>query len=148
MRLAIALLVLLAAAPVDGQATDAREIEIRADVGLPGAGDRFVVVTVRGRTIVGCVTSASRRCTRTRAVILDAAARAELERLLAAVDAMPLCEPVGFAPGDPELTLTIGDREARGHLPRARSAVRARIDEPCEAEHALAWWIAQRFERR
>ena len=147
MRTTIAVLLLVLASPVSAQEAERSDAEISADVGLPGVADRFVVVTVRGRTIVGCVTSESRRCTRTRAIVLDAADRAELARLLAAIEAMPRCEPVGFAPGDLPFTLWIGDREARGHLPRARRDVPGRVDDPCEAEHALAWWIAQRFGR-
>ena len=136
----------LVAAPAGASAQ--REIDIHADVGLPGAPDRFLVVRVSERRIEGCITSASRICTRTRAIDLGPAARAELHRLLAAIDAMPRCEPVGFAPGDPAFTLTIGSRVAMGHLPADPALVGLRTDEACEAEHALAWWIAERFGGR
>jgi len=144
MRPSIALAVLLCAAPAAAQARP----EIRADIGVPGQADRFVVVTVRAGAIEGCTTSASRICTRTRRVVLGRAARRELDRLLARIRAMSRCEPVGFEPRDPAFTLRIGARMARGHLPRDPAHLGSRTDELCEAEHALASWIVRRFGAR
>jgi hypothetical protein len=134
MRIPIAFAMSLAASSAAAQGPLP---EIRTDVGIPGEVDRYLVVTVRSGVIEGCVTSASRVCTRTRRIELDGAGRREL--------AMPRCEPVAHAPGDLPFTLDIGGRVARGHLPRDRAQVAARTDEHCEAEHALAWWLVQRF---
>lgn len=125
---------------------------IDAVIGLPGEPTGRVLrvrVDLGGArpAIEGCVMETPLRCTRTRRVELDRAARAELEALLAAIRAMPRCEPVGFAPGDPEFALTLPgeSRPRRGHLPRDPSLIAERTDDACEAEHALAAWIVRRF---
>lgn len=148
-RLAPLALVLLATCPASAQS-------IRATIGLPGPPGRVLVASIDldgGPTIAieGCITNRSPAlgCYRTRRVLLSAADRAELERHLAAIRSMPRCEPVGFEAGDPpfELVLPGEDRARHGHLPRDASAIPARTDEACEAEHALAAWILTRFQR-
>lgn len=125
---------------------------IDATIGLPGepAGRVIRVRIDLGQArpaIEGCFTDRGLRCTRTRRVELDRAGRVELDALLAAIRAMPRCEPIGFAPGDPEFAITLPDetRARTGHLPRDPSVVAARTDEVCEAVHALAAWIVHRF---
>jgi hypothetical protein len=137
--------VLHAAAPASAQT-------IEATIGVPDEpSGRVIRATIDlgapTLAIEGCFTDRGLRCTRTRRVVLGRAARAELDALLAAIRAMPRCEPIGFAPGDPDFAITLpGEAHPRtGHLPRDPSLSPSRTDEPCEAEHALAAWIVRRF---
>jgi len=146
IRLALPVLVCLAAAPAFAQ-------ELRATIGVPGHDDRVIVLSVDPAadrpSLDGCFTDHGGICTRTRSVVLRPAARDALRGLLRAIQSMPLCEPVGFAPGDPEFSLHIpGEARPRvGHLPRNPAEVAARTDEPCEAEHAIAAWLIRAFSR-
>jgi len=147
-----AALPLLACLPAAAQAPATVPARIVAVIGVPGTppgAPRYLNVTVETSgspwTLVGCVATVPRACYRTHRVILDAAARTELRAHIAAIRAMPRCEPEGFAPGDPAYSLDTGQEEWTGHLPADPAQIPGRTRDPCAATTALAWWIVQRF---
>ena len=96
-------------------------------------------------SIEGCVTSASRVCTRTRAVLLMPADRAAYVSLWFAIRATPLCEPEGIFPGDRMFELQSAQGNFTGRLPANVADLAARNGGPCRAHARMAWWVAERF---
>ena len=71
--------------------------------------------------------------------------------LLAAVRAMPRCEPPGFAPDDLPFRFDLDGGVRSAHIPRgwfdSGREADAAGDDPCLAEVRLAWWIFATFDR-
>lgn len=150
MRALTCLAVILSISATATAQSPPRATTLHAEVGLPGASPaRFVNVTVEMGAapwaMEGCVASAAGTCRATQRVVLTEAERASLRAHLDALARVPLCEPEGFAPGDPPYTFSIPGRAFAGHLPARVADLPARTAGPCGAPARLAWWIAQRF---
>lgn len=123
----------------------AASADIHVTAGIPGAANFVTATLTRGAplVVIGCVSSVAGACAATQRIVLDDDARAELEGAIAAVHAMPRCEPAGFTAGDPEYALELGGTSYTGHFPAAESQIAGRTAGPCLADARLAWWIAR-----
>jgi len=151
MRAVLMIVVMVLAAGTahaEGQAPRPLPARIDAVVGLPGTGSaRWSNVNIDFSTatwaLEGCVSSAPGACAATARIVLTQAQRQELVVLLQDALTPRRCEPEGFAPGDPEYTITTPAETWTGHLPRDAAQVPARTQGPCAAPTRLAWWLVR-----
>lgn len=134
------------------QSAQPGSIDLAAAVDIPGRAGWSITARLDASegawSLDGCPTQERAACEESFSIALDAAARAELERMLADLRAMPRCEPEGFVPGDPSYSLRTGGVTYDGHLAADPAAVAARLEGPCAAPARLAWWVVARFADR
>jgi len=91
--------------------TSTASTTVRVSAGMPGSTE-FVTASLDVTdplAVIGCISNVAGECAATARVVLDHDARAELDAALAAVRAMPRCEPAGFAVPERRITVsTVG----------------------------------------
>jgi hypothetical protein len=125
-----------------------------ATIRLPPPGEtqpRWLNATVTtgpdGWFMAGCVSQLVGVCRWNPRFPLDEAEQRAYAEHIAAIRAMPRCEPVGFAPDDDSFDLDLDGQARAGHIPHAwftegdRSGPPNDGSDPCMAEVYLAWWI-------
>jgi hypothetical protein len=125
---------------------------LRAAIRLPDPGaprrlDATVTTGPEGWFMAGCVSPAAGECDSNPRFLLGEQERAAYAAHVAAIWAMPRCEPVGFAPDDCPFDLDLDGETRSGHIPRAwfeeddEPGPPRDGSDPCMAEVYLAWWV-------